>query len=232
MKIGLLECDHVAPQFRDIAGDYLDMFAALFPGDDLTPYDVCGGRFPKSAEACDAFLCTGSRHSVYDDVPWIHGLADFVRLLHRRERCFVGVCFGHQMLGHALGGRVAKAAAGWCVGVHTFDVAVPQPWMTPPAAAYNLMMMCQDQIVDLPPGATVLAATAKCPVGMIRVGASLLGLQAHPEFPVSYERALMASRIARISADTVRAGLESLDRPVDAALAAGWMRAFMEGRNR
>lgn len=228
MKIGLLECDHVLAKFQPIAGDYRQMFAALFPGMEIIPFDVCNGRWPDSPDVCDGFMCTGSKFSVYDDIPWIHDLQAFVRELYALEKPFVGVCFGHQMLGQALGGRVEKSPEGWCVGAHTFRVTQPEPWMKPFQHDYKLLMMCQDQIVALPPGSQVLATTVACPVGMLRVGERMLGLQAHPEFPVSYEKALLQDRVGRIGAKKVRTGVESLAMPLDARVMAGWIKNFLK----
>jgi GMP synthase-like glutamine amidotransferase len=228
MTIGLLECDHVMEKFRSVAGDYSDMFSALFAGHEIVPFDVVNGRLPGHADDCDAYLTTGSKFSVYDDVPWIRDLQAFVRDLYAREKVYVGVCFGHQMLGQALGGRVEKAPVGWCVGRHTFSILKREPWMEPFQEKYSLHMMCQDQIVELPPDSTVLAATADCPVGMIRVGERMLGLQAHPEFPMAYEKALMEDRVERIGAEKVRAGLASLGPGLDAVLVAGWITRFIK----
>lgn len=75
MNIGLLQCDHVAERFRNIAGDYPEMFAAWLadvPHCNLVPFDVCNGVWPASLDDCGAYVCTGSRWSVYDDVAWIH----------------------------------------------------------------------------------------------------------------------------------------------------------------
>jgi len=227
MKIGLLECDHVLDKFQHIAGDYRDMFAALFPEDELVPFDVCKGRFPDSVQTCDAYLCTGSKFSVYDEMDWILELKRFVRELYAREKTYVGVCFGHQMLGEALGGRVEKAPVGWCVGVHSFQVQQSEPWMNPFQTNCNLLMMCQDQITALPPDGMVLACAKACPVGMLRVGPRMLGLQAHPEFPLAYEGALLVDRVGRIGAELVQAGLDSLATPLDAGLMGKWLRNFM-----
>lgn len=227
MTVGLLECDHVLDKFWHLAGDYYQMFTALLPTVEMVPFDVCNGQFPDSVEDCDAYLCTGSRYSVYDDVVWIKELQRLVRELYARERSYVGVCFGHQLLGEALGGRVEKASVGWCVGVHTFQVTQPESWMTPPSSTYRLLMMCQDQIVALPSDSTVLSTTPACPVGMLRVGPRMLGLQAHPEFPVAYERALLENRIERIGADRVGTGLASLALPLDVGRVGEWMGNFM-----
>jgi GMP synthase-like glutamine amidotransferase len=209
MKIGLLECDHVRDELRHIAGDYRDMFPALF--ETVAPhwqwrfFDVVNGQFPESVQECDAYLCTGSRFSVYDKEPWIERLKDFVRVLYNAQKPFVGVCFGHQMLAEALGGKVAKAAAGWCVGVHSFEM---------PNTNLNLLMMCQDQVMALPPQAKILAGTPQCPVVMFQVSDFMLGIQAHPEFSKDYEAALINLRIERIGSERAEAALESLALPI------------------
>lgn len=263
MKIGLLECDHVRDEFRHIAGDYRDMFPALFTpvaSDwEFVFYDVANGHFPMSIDECDAYLCTGSKASVYDDEPWIHQLKDFVKALYQANKIFIGVCFGHQMLAEALGGKVQKAAVGWCVGVHQFsyrqsavgyrqsavDCQRPKAHSSlsnvkhqtsnvhnqlsnlPLPTSFNLLMMCQDQVVELPPDSTVLASTSDCPVAMFRVGERMLGIQAHPEFSIEYEEALMGSRIERIGIEKVTKGLESLSLPLDSEFIAKWIADFV-----
>lgn len=227
MKIGLLECDHVADALREIAGDYRDMFSALLPGLQFEYFDVCNGQFPVSADACDGYLCTGSRFSVYDQEAWILELKTFVREINRGGQKFVGVCFGHQMLGEALGGKVEKAVSGWNVGVHPFDIRQQESWMEPFQTPLQLLMLCQDQVVQLPENSTVLAATPTCPIGIFQVGPNMLGIQAHPEFPKEYARRLMESRRERIGAVKVAAALESLGQPVDGELLARWIMAFL-----
>ena len=113
MRIGLLECDHVAERYLPIAGDYGDMFGRWWrdadPDAEVVRYDAHRGVLPERPDECDAWLCTGSSASVYDDEPWIDGLADFVRAVHVARVPLVGVCFGHQLLAHALGGRTERA---------------------------------------------------------------------------------------------------------------------------
>lgn len=228
MKIGLLECDHVSEAFRSIGGDYGDMFRALLPDLEFVTYDVCRGKFPASLSECEGYLATGSKLSVYDGEDWIVELKAFVRAIYQSENKFVGVCFGHQMLGEALGGKVEKAATGWSVGVHVFDVLVKEPWMEPFQPTVNLLMMCQDQVVKLPEKSTVLATAPGCPVGMFRVGENMLGLQAHPEFPVTYEKALLTARLERIGHQKVNAALKTLEFSLHEKLAAKWITNFFE----
>src|SRR5262245_19930318 len=126
MKVGLLECDHVMEKYLHIAGDYRQMFTDLFqrhaPQLQLEYFDVRNGEFPASMDACEAFVCTGSRFSVYDNEGWIQELKHFVRQVRDADWPFAGICFGHQMMAEALGGKVEKAPQGWGIGVHSMNV--------------------------------------------------------------------------------------------------------------
>jgi GMP synthase-like glutamine amidotransferase len=229
--VGVLECDHVDEAQRPIAGDTIDMLRTLLgphvPGLELRPYDVIGGELPSDPAACDAWICPGSRHSVYDDLPWIPRLAGFVRDVRDAGTPFVGICFGHQMLAHALGGRVARAASGWGAGTRRLVVDSPQPWMEPPAEKLALHFMHQDQVQLLPSGGTVLGRADHCPVALMAVGGSMVGMQPHPEFPAAYVDALLAARVARIGDDEVAAARAGLVQPTDEATVARWIARFV-----
>ena len=224
MRVGLLQCDHVADQFRAAHGDYDAMFERWLPA-EWRVFDLTAAAVPDPAD-CDAWVTTGSRHSVYDDVEWIHRFAALVREIHRQRRPFVGVCFGHQMMAHALGGRVAKSDRGWGVGVHEFAMAAHEGWMIPRLETVSVLMSCQDQVENHPAEARVLAGNAFCPVGMFRCG-SLLGIQGHPEFPAEYAEALLNSRRERIGGNCVDAALNSLAKPTHSAELAQWVQRWL-----
>ena len=232
MKVGLLECDHVREELVHIAGDYREMFPALFravdAGWEFQFYDVCNGVFPEDISECDAYICTGSKSSVYDDEPWITRLKQLVSDISKSDKKYIGVCFGHQMMAEALGGKVQKAAVGWCVGVHYFEILKQESWMEPARPDLNLLMMCQDQVIQLPENSVVLAETVDCPVGMFQTGENMLGIQAHPEFPKSYEKALIELRTERIGAAKAEMAVMSLELPVNALTMASWIRNFAE----
>ncbi|MFT5561975.1 MAG: GMP synthase-like glutamine amidotransferase, partial [Litorivivens sp.] len=87
MKIGILKADSTLPQFQDEFGDYPDMFVARLSANsevelNFETYDVEHLVYPETIDACDGYIITGSRKSVYDDEAWIHDLEDYVRLLH------------------------------------------------------------------------------------------------------------------------------------------------------
>jgi len=227
MKIGLLECDDVVGRFPHIKGGYREMFAALLPGAKFRYYEAHRGELPASPAECDAWLCTGSKYSVYDKDPWIQNLAAFIRSL-KDEKPFVGICFGHQMLAQAMGGEVAKASQGWGAGVLKVELLRQEPWMQPPQKEIRIHHMHQDQVQKLPPGSVVLGRSEHCEVGMFRVGDSMLGIEGHPEFTPEFSEALIRARVERIGPAASQAALETVRQPTDAPVVAQWIRKFME----
>ena len=228
MKAGLFECDHVDSQYRKEFGDYSDMFAQLFPELEWTLYDVCNGQFPKDLNECDVYFATGSHRSVYENEEWIIRTKETIRQIAVLDKYFVGFCFGHQLLGEAMGGRVSKSSNGWCIGVHEFEVLKRAGWMQPFQTNINLLMMCQDQVVQLPQGSVVFSGNGKCPVGIFQVGEKLLGIQAHPEFSKTYDQILMEKRKHLIGEATVVEGLESLEKEVHRDVIRNWVLHFIK----
>lgn len=222
LRLGLLQCD---PR------PFPEMFAAWMPEVEWEVYPLYADRFPAGPRECDGWVSTGSKQSVYDEDAWIGRFAELVRQWHAERAPFVGVCFGHQMIGHALGGRTAKAPVGWCAGTHTFAVRQQQAWMEPRAERLHVIMSCQDQILELPPGTEVLASSADCPNGVIQLG-TMVGIQGHPEFTPDYSRELLGQRRERIGAEKADRAAESLvrygaEQAADSRLLAEWTERFV-----
>lgn len=234
MIIGLLQCDHVAEDLQGVYGNYDHMFRQFFgsiaPHWQFKIYKVIEGHFPATAEECDAYIATGSKASVYDDEEWILQTKRFIQELYAKSIKYVGICFGHQLLAESLGGKVEKSFEfGWNVGVHTFEILQQQPWMIPYQQYVSLLMMCQDQVVSLPDNSTVIGRLATCPVGMFQVGNTALGIQAHPEFPASYDAELIQRRIDRIGIEKAEKALESIQHiPLNSYLVGEWVVQFIE----
>jgi GMP synthase-like glutamine amidotransferase len=227
MRIGLLLCDHVRPGFQVVAGDYPDFFRLLLPDHEVVVYDLPAGEFPQDLDACDGWITSGSRQSVYEDVDWIARLGGLVRTLHDQRRKLVGVCFGTQMIAHALGGTVGPAPTGWAVGVKEVEVLAKEPWMDPVVDSFRILHSNADQISSLPPGARLLGQAREVPVSVLAIDNHIIGFQGHPEFPSAYSAVLMEARRGSLIPDqVVEAGLASLERPPNTELLASWISDF------
>jgi GMP synthase-like glutamine amidotransferase len=192
-------------------------------------YDVTRGELPVGPETHDAYIVSGSPKGVYDDIPWIASLSDFVRHSYKAGKKMVGICFGHQLLAHVLGGYAAKSEKGWGVGRRQFRVIAPKPWMTPPLKYCTLYFTHQDQVMSLPPGAEVLAGDDFCPITIFALKNQVLGIQGHPEFSREFLESIIEQYQDRFGPDLTRAGRQSLTTgPVDNQIVAHWVTAFLQ----
>ena len=226
-KVGLLICDHVPDAFKHIDGEYLDMFRKLLPSLELEPYYAVDGHFPSSLDDHFAYVCSGSRFSVYQCTGWISKLQDLVQGIGSRNKKFVGICFGHQMLAQAMGGVVQKASVGWCVGAHTFKIMNRERWMKPTQEICNVRMLCQDQVSKLPPQSRVIATSRDCAIGMYLVNEHMLGIQGHPEFSKEYNQALITKRRNKIGKMKATEAIKSLNLPIHNHIIARWIMNFI-----
>ena len=233
MRIGILRTDSVRPEFQGEFGDYPAMFRAMLmaSADDVPiefrDYDVQSGEYPTALDECDAYLITGSRHSVYEDQPWIHRLAAFVRELDDARHKLVGICFGHQLIAHTLGGETRAADNGWAVGVQDTCVLAPAEWMLPYREKFGLLSSHKDQVVRLPDGAELFASTDFCPNSGFTIGDHILTFQGHPEFSKGYSRALMDMRRDMLGEPAYTAGVQSLEKPAHPTVVGRWIVNFI-----
>lgn len=230
MKIGILETGR-PPEGLEGHGTYARMFADLLGPDlDYVAYPVIDGVLPLSVHEADGWLVTGSRFGVYDAEPWIARLEAFLKDVMAAKVPLVGICFGHQLLAQAQGARVEKAAAGWGVGPHRYEVVERPTWMEESPRMVVLNAMHQDQVLSLPEGATVIARSDFCPFAALAYGGHAMSIQAHPEFDNAYERALITMRRGKLipeeRAAPALAVLGESGTAPDAATAARWIQRF------
>lgn len=226
MEIGILRTGAPPGDLEARFGRYDAMFARLLgPGFAIRSYDVPAGELPPSPGAHPAFLITGSAAGVYEPLPWIAPLLEFLRRAKGQAK-LVGICFGHQAMAEALGGRVEKSERGWAVGLQDYEIVARPPWMgADPPERIAVPVSHQDRVTIAPPGARVLAHSGFSPFGMLGWDDDALSMQFHPEFEPAYARALIEHRRARLPAPD--AAIASLDRADDRALVAKWIRAFL-----
>ena len=188
MRVGILQCGHVPDGVARDHGDFPAMFEALLAGRGFAfrTWDVENMDFPAGPEAADGWLITGSRHGAYEDHPFIAPLEALIREIVAAGRPLVGVCFGHQIVATALGGRVEKHAGGWAIGRTAYEIEG--------LGAVHLNAWHQDQVTELPPGARVAGTGPGCRVAALEYGPGVWTIQPHPEFASELVAAYVAAR--------------------------------------
>ena len=174
MKIGILLTGH--PPEEIAAGERYDAyFQRLLGHDDFTyvSYSVVDGELPPAPDAAEGWLITGSRHGAYEPHPWIAPLEQFVRDCYAAHVPMIGVCFGHQIIAQAMGGKVVKFEGGWSVGRTEYDIDGEK-------MAINAWH--QDQVVELPETATRIGASDFCQHAALLYDDRMLTIQPHPEY--------------------------------------------------
>jgi len=194
LRVALLDASHGTDHTRRNFRRELDAALAEF--------DVTAGELPADFDH-DAVVVTGSRSSIYWDEPWIDALVEWVGAAAERGLPVLGVCYGHQVLAEALGGRV-DAMDDVELGyreIRRLDDGDPLfAGIESPFVAFETH---SDRVVDLPPGATRLAENDRG-VQAFRRG-DCWGVQFHPE----YDRA---------SAETVARGKDLPDERIEAVV--------------
>ena len=221
MKIGILQAGHLPPDLIAQSGDYDQVFTELLAGNgfDIQCWPVVDMEFPPDAGAADGWLITGSRHGAYEDLPWIAPLEDLVRDIHARKSPLVGICFGHQIIAQALGGKVEKFAGGWAVG--RTDYALGNKTLT--VNAWH-----QDQVVERPSEARVLGRNDFCENAILAYGDTIWTLQPHPEFSPELLKSLIQTRgPGVVPADILERAAQTADAPNSNADIIAFMAAFL-----
>ncbi|MBO6868044.1 MAG: type 1 glutamine amidotransferase [Thalassococcus sp.] len=223
MKIGILQTGLAPTELVSETGEYPDMFAKLLAdeGFEFDTYSVVQNQFPSGADAADGWLITGSKHGVYEDHDWIPPLEDLIRDAYARDIPMVGVCFGHQIIAQALGGKVEKFAGGWAVGPTEYDM---------PEGKMRIHAWHQDQVVQTPPEAKVVGRNDFCENAALLYGHKAYTVQPHPEFGDTFVSGLIDTRGRGVVPDTqLDAAKQELGQTLDSARMAKQFARFFRG---
>jgi GMP synthase (glutamine-hydrolysing) len=205
-------------------GDYPDLFVRLLAGHGFSfaIYRVLDNQFPASVHDCEGWLITGSRHGAYEDHAWIPPLEDFIRAAYAAHVPMVGVCFGHQIIAQAMGGKVEKFSKGWSAGATDYDFD---------GKKVRLNAWHQDQVTRKPDTASVLARNDFCQNAALLYDDRIFTVQAHPEFGPEFIHGLIEKRGRGLVPDAVlSAAVSRLAEPLDNQSMAEQIAAFFKAK--
>jgi GMP synthase-like glutamine amidotransferase len=227
MKLNILLCDVFDDKLPEEIPDYVFMFRKLFGMfDDTVDYEIFDVRqdiYPVSLRRNELYLIPGSRAGAYDDIPWVKSLTGFIRKMYAENVKMAGICFGHQVIAQALGGKVEPAKQGWGTGLRTSAIIDPKALKFFPEGEMNLLYNHHDQVVELPPRAKCFAQSDFCRFEGFYIDDRVLTFQGHPEYTPEYNRYLLLNHSAGEPEDVKTAALASLNRKTDSLAAAKWM---------
>jgi GMP synthase (glutamine-hydrolysing) len=192
--------------------------------------DVRRGDPLPAPEELAGCVVTGSHDMVTDDADWMLATGRWLALAHEAGLPLLGICFGHQLMAHALGGRAGYHPRGPEIGTVTLTLtpeAADDPLFSQLPAAFPAHVTHSQTALTLPPNSTVLAASDHDPHQAFRLGRHTWGVQFHPEFDAEatrhYTRA-QAAKIAEHGGD-VQATLAAV---TDTPHSAGLLRLFAD----
>ncbi|MDC0709645.1 glutamine amidotransferase [Stigmatella sp. ncwal1] len=217
-NVVLLKAGDAAAPVRRSVGDYDRWFLQTL-GLSGYRFDIIpshqGAQLPVDLSGYDAVIMTGSPLSVTQLEPWMERAAAFMMDAADRGLPVLGVCFGHQLLAHAHGGRVERNPLGREIG--TVEVLLTAQGQEDPLfhglpSRLAVQATHEDIVVEPPSGATVLAGNANTAVQALAFRPHVRGVQFHPEVQPDAMRALIEARAERLEAEAIARGQPAGER--------------------
>ncbi len=233
MRVCVLDNDVLDPAVAAAYTSYAHMLVRLLreAGADWSVdiFNTVQGQYPASFDDYGAVLLTGSRADAFSQEAWVLALRQRVVQLLQANKKLVGVCFGHQLIALCLGAKVGRAPQGWGTGRMRYQWHAPDLAQAQGRTEIALLASHQDQVLELPPGATLLASSTFCPVAAFALDQHVFCVQAHPEFVEDYSAYLLDKRRAQLGEAHYSASRDSLALGHDGLPMARMMVAFVAG---
>jgi GMP synthase-like glutamine amidotransferase len=221
VRIGILQTGHVPAELAGEFGEYPAMFEQLLAGNGFSfvTFAVVESVFPGSVTECDGWLITGSRHGAYEDHPWIPPLEDFIREAYAKSVPVAGICFGHQIMAQALGGKVEKYSGGWGAGHMRYRMK--------DGSEIELNAMHQDQVVTAPPQSETICTSEFCEFAGLAYGGRAISFQPHPEFGDEFTGKLIEGRVGKLIPESqAEEAMARMGKPTDSGRIATMLAEF------
>lgn len=207
--------------FRDLLSPYL-------PDCEFVTIDSANGHFPDDPTQFDGVILGGSAAYVTNAEPWMERLFEQIRELDKARIPLWGICFGHQAVAVALGGKVEDRPLS--LGAPTVEILDPEPWMHPYLPTFKLYAGNFQQVVHAPDGMRRIAIGRGNRLAMLAKDDHIVTLQFHPEFPHIFMEAYADELFAnhQIGTRQYQEAKREILAGSDADLMAKWMARFFQ----
>lgn len=165
-------------------GDFGDWIAAGLGDAHLQHLRAAEEKLPDPTTVAGAVI-SGSHAMVTDREPWSEALTEWIKQATSADIPLLGICYGHQLIAHALGGVVGYRSDGFELGSHLIELqegAASDPLLGQLPLQFDAHLVHAQSVMQLPPRATLLGSSAGEPHQCYRVDQHVWGVQFHPEF--------------------------------------------------
>lgn len=176
------------------------------------------------------YIVTGSHSGVYEELQWIRDLEAWIRQADELKAPLIGICFGHQVVASALGGKVTLNPKGWEVGAQTFALNEAGQALFKGKTTLHLQYSHQDAVVNIPACMQNLGGNEKTDCQGMCKGSHIFTLQGHPEFGKETMTGILGRKREKglLSETEYTRAFTSLDEPVDANYVACASLAYLQ----
>lgn len=225
----ILKTGSTYPSIKEQFGDFDEWFVrGLSPGLDITVLNTEAGELPGDPTDWDGIVVTGSPAMVSDREPWSENAATWLAQAVHLAIPVLGVCYGHQLLAHALGGEVGYHPEGRESGTRSVELltsAQDDPLFCGIPDTFSAQLTHKQSVLSLPPGAVLLGRNEFEPHQAFRVGKCAWGVQFHPEFSSAVMRAYLGVQAPDLELEGFNAQT-MIDSVTDAPEASGLLERF------
>ena len=205
-KFLIVQTGNTLPAVRARHGDFPEWFrrGLGLRRDELEVVRAHAGEALPDARSYAGAIVTGSPAMVSERLDWSEATAGWLRPAIASGLPILGICYGHQLLAHALGGRVDYHASGREIGtvaIERLPAAHGDPLLGAVPAQFQAHASHQQSVLELPSDAVALARSAHDPNHAVRYATRVWGLQFHPEFSVEIMRGYLRARMRATRAD-------------------------------
>lgn len=229
-KLYIIKAGTTFPPTRNQFGDFDRWTATALGSVDLEVVVVDaeqGASLPPEGE-CAGVIITGSHAMVTDNVPWSVRLEKWIASLLKVSTPIFGICYGHQVLARAAGGRIGFHPDGMEIGtvrVHLLPDCATDPIFRSLPKSFFVHVAHSQTVLELPKGAKRLAAGTHEPNHAFRVGNCAWGVQFHPEFSSDIMRSYIKEEAGEIESANLDVS-QLLDAVSETPIAAQTLKRF------